>query len=234
MSSVGKSPGSSGAAAVQGAAFAFLAALLALLWLNLQESDVYFEGTDEPVRPASAGGWEPPAGLTPEYRCGCEACGAEGGCVYAARVLDAASVYRVVDGDGWYRLFWAGDDTYYFADVSRFLSAMENRSWSRAEGVRRYDIAYERRCSYSGGEHACADPVPVRVRLAYTLVLGPPPAAEPIRDGPLEIPTWLPDAARSYETVYRDRVLSSVVTVGWVLAERDGVSIDRAPCRCPR
>lgn len=93
------------------AALAFTALLL---WLNFQEQDVYLYGHDAP--PAGPINQSPP-GWLPE----------------AEELTECLIVCRVEDEDGWYRLFWAGTDIYYFDDASYFGAALANptaRAWS--------------------------------------------------------------------------------------------------------
>lgn len=96
---------------------AIMAGLLVLavtLWLNLRESDLYPMPLEAPPTDRMNGPVPPwlPADATLEE----------------TRVSIA-----VVDHDGWYRLFWAADDVYYYDDASYFGGALDNAtaaSWS--------------------------------------------------------------------------------------------------------
>jgi len=210
-----------------------LAAVIGILALNLSETDFYFGGTTEkPTDPPPLTMGLPP-GISREVVCPC-ACEH---CHHLARVESAATIYQIDDADGWYRLFWAGDDTYYFTDVSYFLTALENRTWRQATGWRVLVIAFERSCPEEEPRHECSKETLSRVTLTYRLVLGGPGAVPsmPMTDpkGLATLPAALPgEAMRLYEGHFRGESQAAVLTLGWVL---DGPPrVEYASCACGR
>ncbi len=100
---------------------ALLAFLLLATLLSLREQDHFENGS--PIEPRDAGvPLDDPLLrriLPPEFIHACPACGE---CTHPIQVIDARRTMWVVDHDGWYKLFWAGDDRYYYTDAS-FLAA---------------------------------------------------------------------------------------------------------------
>lgn len=209
-----------------------IAAILLLL-LNVAEVDVYVGGMPEPPKDPPTADMGLPLGLSRELVCEC-ACEH---CRHQARVESAATIYKVIDADGWYRLFWCGDDTYYFDDVSYFLNALENRTWKEASGVRILYIVYERACSEDKPRHACSTGIPARVKLQYRLVLGgiPPVPGGRLTDpkGLIELPAAMAgDAIRPYYGHFRGEPIGSLLALGWVLDKAPEVEYE--PCSCGR
>jgi hypothetical protein len=210
-----------------------LAAIVFLLLLNLSEVDVYVGGTPEPPKDPPSTDIALPLNLSREAVCEC-ACEH---CHHLARVESAATVYKVVDADGWYRLFWAGDDTYYFDDVSYFLNALENRTWKEAAGRRVLHILYEKSCPEEEPRHACSTEIPVRVTLTYRLVLGGVPAVPAGRltdpRGMIELPIAMPgEALRPYYGHFRGETVGALLALGWVLDTAP--EVEYGPCSCGR
>jgi len=126
------------------AAAAVLAVTALLLWLNLRERDLYAYALPGPpagpVNQSSPPSWLPPVDEITE------------------NLLWA----RIDDVDGWYRVFWAGTDVYWFDDASYFAGALKNRTATNPTG--RYRIA---------GRHKEAP-----FRLVYVLPEAAPPDGE--------------------------------------------------------
>ena len=97
----------------------FLASTIVLLILNLRERDYYPGGT--PTPPAGPGPEDTAIlGILPSIE--------HDGCIHTAEFSENRRWLRVRDRDGWYRLFWAGDDFYYFDDVAAFHHALGNKT----------------------------------------------------------------------------------------------------------
>jgi len=128
-----------------------LAFLGVVLWLNLKEPDLYDHAlAGEPAGPVNQ---ETPKWL-PE------------GVALSENLLKV----RVEDGDGWYRLFWAGSETYWFDDAAYFAGALVNRYSRLIEGRwtlkgsyqgRPFAVEYELREGAAPEGVAQAGPVPV-------------------------------------------------------------------------
>jgi hypothetical protein len=103
------------AAVVPWIASSLLAFAAVVLWLNLKEPDLYDHAL--PGEPAGPVNQETPKWL-PE------------GVELSENLLKV----RVEDGDGWYRLFWAGSETYWFDDAAYFAGALVNRYSRMVEG----------------------------------------------------------------------------------------------------
>ncbi|MBI2931551.1 MAG: hypothetical protein HYY16_07850 [Planctomycetes bacterium] len=145
-----------------GIALTLLASTGLVLWLNVRERDVYLRALEgPPVEPDNA---SPPAWLPPIDE------------------IDVCQIWaRVEDQDGWYRIFWAGTDVYYYDDASYFAGALDNPT--AANPAARWTIA---------GKHQGR-----AFELAYTLREGPPPEGE-TQIGPLRVPLGAPWFTRAY------------------------------------
>lgn len=213
-------------------AFPILSLVIVFLLLNLGETDTYLFGSEEPLEPVAFSRGIEHLAPTREVvcKCACEHCH------HIARVTSAVAVFRVVDSDGWYRLFWAGDDVYYFNDLSYFLTALENRTWREADGILSVTIDYEKNCPPWEPEHECESRIPVRVRLEYHLAIegqqAPVPGTATGPEGRVRFPRWIPEALRRFEAVFRGKVYRETVSVGWVLDE-SSIQVEYGPCRCP-
>lgn len=118
------------------AVMAVLAFAIVVLVLNLRERDDYLDGRpDPPAGPINvdsddgALAWLP---RTIEHD----------GCVHRAEFLENLRWLRLRDRDGWYRLFWAGDETYYYDDPSPFNAAMKNPTSCDPSGEWKISVAY--------------------------------------------------------------------------------------------
>lgn len=115
---------------------AVLAIAVVLLALNLRERDLYLEGKPHP--PPGPLNLDPTDGtlswltLTTEHE----------GCVHTLELLENHRWLRIRDHDGWYRLFWAGDDLYYFDDPSPFNIALGNPTARDPSGEWRIHARY--------------------------------------------------------------------------------------------
>lgn len=138
--------------------------------------------------------------------------------------------FKVVDQNGWYRLFWAGPRTYYFAEPSNFLTALENETCTAPEGTWTVTVSYDPRCQGTRPVLFCFSEVPRQVRLEYKLELTEAGSEEidSVSDsrGLLRIPKVVGGPGR---TMVRS---GRTVFIQWVLAKPPEVTY--APCDCPR
>jgi hypothetical protein len=95
----------------------FLAFLIVVLYLNLHELDFYPGGSTEP--PTGNSSFTPPWFPETIIREGRE---------YRLELKENRLELVLQDRDGWYRLFWAGDDTYYYSDPGHFSGGLKNRT----------------------------------------------------------------------------------------------------------
>mgnify|MGYP001598220482 CR=1 FL=1 len=113
-----------------------LAFIVLILYLNLRERDFYADGqANQPKGPVNV---EPNDGGLPWLPLHEE----HDGCVHSAEFTENHSWCRVRDHDGWYRLFWAGDEVYYFEDPSPLHQAMLNPTARDATGEWRIAVTY--------------------------------------------------------------------------------------------
>lgn len=115
---------------------AALAFTIVVLVLNLRERDEYLDGRLEP----------PPGPINVEADDGALAwlprTIEHDGCVHRAEFLENLRWLRLRDHDGWYRLFWAGDETYDYEDPAHFNAAMKNPTARDPSGEWRITVAY--------------------------------------------------------------------------------------------
>src|SRR5204863_10069054 len=105
--------------------------------LNLGETDRYEFGTEQfPPKgnnvDADDGGF---ARIFPELRF-VHACAGCGECVHRFEIVDNRSVLSMRDHDGWYKVFWAKDEVYYYSDPVHLLADWGN-NWTaeKPEGM---------------------------------------------------------------------------------------------------
>jgi hypothetical protein len=141
---------------------AVLAAVILLLLLNLSEVDYYPGALSEPpIR-------EGPTGAPPG------ASEAAAGCHHGRHPLKeavGAATFRVVDRNGWYRLFWASDVALHFDDPAMFLAALENDTCAEPSGEWRVTLRYRDECRTPWPVLFCAGEIPREVRLLYRATL---------------------------------------------------------------
>ncbi len=106
--------------------------LVWILMLNLREKDYYEGGSPTPVAgdPASDPAFH--ALIPSELKHSCPACGE---CVHPVEVVANRRTLTLRDRDGWYRLFWAGDEIYHFEELQQLAACYENRTAEAPEGT---------------------------------------------------------------------------------------------------
>ncbi len=102
-----------------------LAMVALLLFLSLQEGDFYGPGKPEPPPGSNVeGDDEMFRRLLPrEIVHPCPVCGE---CKHPVEVIENRRVMRLRDHDGWYKIFWAGDDVYFYEDGPAFAGNLRN------------------------------------------------------------------------------------------------------------
>ena len=172
-------------AAIEIFVVAALAGVVVILFLNHWESDEYPPGLD-PSSSAELG--DLPSWLSPDLVHPCETCK---GCPHKFEATECRLVATVRDRDGWYRLFWAGTETYVYDDPALLGAALRNSTAEFVEGTwtirGRYapkDTPSPHECSAAVGD------VDLRYRLRRGSYPGPgDPALDP--SGSLAIPLRL-------------------------------------------
>jgi hypothetical protein len=212
------------------ARFAAPAALLLLaiviLMLNLREKDYYELGSLVPPRgdtvPGEDGTFRRIVPATIAHPC--PTCG---DCTHAVEILQNRRVFSIRDHDGWYKLFWAGDETYYYDDPPVFAASLRNSTARDPRGTWTIRGRLGPPTHGVSPPHACT-PAPGEFALEYELVVSPSPLpAEPLfRTGtPLSIPQALDGFS-----FYPDRPhMPYLLYFGWRLARS---KVPAAPCAC--
>ena len=106
-----------------------MAATVVVLGLNLLEKDRYPSGLDPRAEagPGELPPWIPPVLLHPCVWCEL--------CLHRFELAESRIAVTVADRDGWYRIFWAGTDTYVYDDPAVLGVALRNRTAEIAEGT---------------------------------------------------------------------------------------------------
>jgi hypothetical protein len=98
---------------------ALLAGVAALLVLNLRERDHFVMGSLEAVD-----AHDPP--LPPSW--------SHEACEHPLELLESKGRLTLRDRDGWHRLFWAGDETYYYQELTHLAAELANPTASDPRG----------------------------------------------------------------------------------------------------
>lgn len=160
-----------------------LAALL--LTLNVLEPDRYLHGLEAPTEADQT--VDPPPWMPAVLAHPCADCGP---CLHELRLDECRIDARILDEDGWYRLFWAGDETYHYADPAYFSGELKNGSARAAGGE--WVIAGRYEPMFDCGPHACPSaPAPFRLTFRLRLSDLDPDAHVPLLDasGSFAVPT---------------------------------------------
>jgi len=204
-----------------------LAAAIALLGLNVRESDHYEFGT--PARPARGNNVDADdnafARIFPELKF-IHACAGCGECVHPFEVVENRRVMSIHDHDGWYKLFWSADEDYYYSDPIHMLADWgQNRTAETPRGTWTIRLRAGPATHRSAPAHECGQ-IPRDIALTYALVLSEDPLEPTFHsgDGPLKVPqtfTWLVTNP------------GKMVSLGWRLVGGPGVEAGRCPCAKP-
>jgi hypothetical protein len=205
-----------------------LAAAAFLLALNHFEPDVYENGSPEPPPPGSNVEADDPLlerALPRELRHECPDCGP---CIHPLILLENRRTMSLVDHDGWYRLFWAGDDRYWYDDPVWLAQGLSRRTAGEAEGSWRIRAKAGPARHAGGRKHACGA-VAEEIEVDYALVVGADSGtADEDEVGGVRIATFLPWLLQRVDTEAGPRTLS----LGW---KRAGpAKAASGPCACSR
>ena len=201
---------------------ALLVPAAVVLLLNLREKDYYDHGSPVPVDPFAAKD-DPVLGrLIPEtYRHPCPVCG---DCTHPVEVVENRRELSLRDHDGWYRLFWAADETFYYEELVYLAAGLQNRSARDPRG--RWFLRLRLGPAAHGRveAHACGT-VPGEVTLDYALVAGETPLEPVPVDG-------LPGAWRSWPVLTQEMIADGrLLHLGWHAATPH---VQASACDCGR
>ena len=114
---------------------ALLGAAIVILVLNLLERDVYEHGELAPPPPGSNVPDDDAlfTRLFPrEFVHTCATCGE---CRHPYEIVENRRAMSLRDRDGWYRLFWARDETYHYDDPVYLAAGYQNRTAEDPSGT---------------------------------------------------------------------------------------------------
>ncbi len=181
-------------------ATAGMAVVAVLLWLNLKEVDVYELGSPTPVDGTEEAKHD--LRLLIPLKTSHPAPG-DGACEHALEVVEQQRTLTLRDRDGWYRVFWAADDVYYYKELVHLAADLREATAVDPRGTWTLRVrAAAGPCGASLGEAS----------VTYTLLatpgdlpLGPP--------GPLGLPATAP--ALAYQ--YAEERMPAILSFAWVL-----------------
>jgi hypothetical protein len=205
-----------------------LAFAVVVLLLNLREKDYYDGGSLTPP-----GGDGPaldnllPSLLPPTVVHPCPTCGE---CTHPVEIEENRRTLTLRDEDGWYKLFWAGGETYYYDDLVFLAAGLLNRTARDPAG------SWILRARLGPATHARAEPHPCGESLSgflvkYDLFTSETPIPEEaLSQGPLRVARVVQALARSYDRPHRPATLY----FGWRLPDAEALVTLPAPCPCGR
>lgn len=203
-----------------------LTALVVLLVFNLGESDHYEFGTETPTPPGNNVDPDDNAfsRVFPDLKF-IHACPGCGECVHRFEVLENRRVLTMRDHDGWYKVFWARDDVYYYSDPVHMVADWgQNRTALTPEGTWTLKLRSSSPTHPPSAAHDCGR-LPGEITLDYVLDFSETPLDETYHsgDGPpkiLQSFTWLVSNP------------GKPVSLGWKLAGPPRVKVE--PCACSK
>lgn len=203
-----------------------LGTLAVLLLFNLNETDRYEFGTAATPAAGNSVDVDDPgfARLFPEMRF-VHACPGCGECVHRFEVLENRRILSLRDHDGWYKVFWARDETYYYDDPVQLTADWgANRTAEAPTGTWSIRVRSGPATHPAGQAHDCGL-LPREIALTYALDFSDAPLDDTSwsGDGPLKVLqtfAWL--------TSYSGKSIS----LGWRLQGAPGIEV--APCGCSR
>jgi len=203
-----------------------LGVLVVLLLFNLTETDRYEFGTETPPAPGNNVDLDDPglAHLFPDLRF-VHACPGCGECVHRYDVVENRRILRMNDHDGWYKVFWAADDLYYYADPVHMLADWsQNRTAETPQGTWTIRLRTRPATHPAGVPHDCGR-LPREITLSYALEFSETPLDDAAYsgDGPLKVLHTF-----AWVTTNPGKMLS----LGWRLQGAPKVEV--APCDCTR
>jgi hypothetical protein len=199
---------------------------LLVLLLNLRENDCYERGSLTPPRGDTVTGEDGTfRRIIPETIAHpCPVCG---DCAHPVEILQNRRVFSLRDHDGWYKIFWAGDETYYWDDPPFFAASLRNATARDPRGT------WTIRGRLGPPAHGAAPPpsgapAPGEFLLEYELVVSPSPLPE---ESPLPAGTpFSPPRTINHFSFYPDVPrLPYLLYFGWRLAWS---KVPPLPCPC--
>jgi hypothetical protein len=140
-------------------------------------------------------------------------------------VVENRRVLSIHDHDGWYKLFWAADEDYYYSDPIHLLADFgKNRTAETPRGTWTIRLNSGPATHRSAAAHECGQ-IPRDITLRYELVLSEDPLETTYHsgDGPLKIPaqfSWLVSNP------------GQQLCLGWRLV--GAPAVDAGPCPCAK
>jgi hypothetical protein len=205
-----------------------MAFAIVLLVLNVRERDYYEFGTEKPPAKGNTVTAEDAAfaRIFPELKF-THACSGCGECVHPFEVVENRRVMSIHDHDGWYKLFWAADEEYYYDDPIHLLADYhQNRTAETPRGTWTIMVRAGSATHRSAPAHECGQ-LPRELRLSYELVMSEDPldTAAHSGDGPLKVPQTFPWLVTNPGTRF--------VSLGWRLMGAPAVQAGPCPCARP-
>ncbi len=205
--------------------------LILCLALSTREIDFYDHGSLAPVEGDPSLDPVFPRLIAQEYRHACPTCGE---CVHPIEIVENKRTLALRDYDGWYKLFWAADETYHFEDPIFLAANLENRT--ARDPSSRWTIS----ATSGPATHAKVAPhdcgmVPTHIFLHYRLLT----SEAPIRDEsiPHLSEVGAAERAQAFVREYDRPHLPSVLYFGWESAQSGKSEVEGfswSPCSCGR
>lgn len=201
-----------------------LGALVVLLLFNLTESDHYEFGTETPPGPGNNVDADDPgfARIFPEMKF-VHACPGCGECIHRYDILENRRVLQMNDHDGWYKVFWAADDMYYYSDPVHMLADWaQNKTAETPFGTWTIRLRTSEASHAKGAAHDCGR-IPREIALTYALEFSESPLDDTTYsgDGPLKV-------LQTFSWVHAHP--GKPVSLGWRLQGAPKVEV--GPCDC--
>ncbi|MBI3854981.1 MAG: hypothetical protein HY293_04740 [Planctomycetes bacterium] len=212
-------------------ALPFVLVLLAfgvvLLVLNLRESDDYEFGSLVPPGKASNVGADDFAfgRVFPDLQF-IHACAGCGECVHPFEIVESRRVMSIHDHDGWYKLFWAADEEYYYSDPIHMLADWgRNRTAESPRGTWTIRLRSGLATHRTAPAHECGQ-IPREIAATYELVSSDDPLEDSYHsgDGPMKLLRTF-----SWLTTNPGKPMS----LGWRLVGLPQVDAAACPCAKP-
>jgi len=204
-----------------------MAFLIAVLLLNLREKDYYDGGS---LTPPDGDGPSLdnllPSLVPPKFVHVCPTCGE---CTHPIEIVENRRTLTLRDHDGWYKLFWAGDETYYFDDLVFLAACLENSTSRQPKGDWIIRTRVGAPTHSVGNPHECGQ-ILQEFMVWYALVT----TTGPVREGSAELSPCLnvPRYIQAFARPMRAKGLPPVFHFGWHLVDNN-VSSRVCPCGQP-
>lgn len=204
-----------------------LGTLVVLLLFNLNETDRYEFGVETPTAPGNNVDAEDAAfnRVFPDLKY-VHACAGCGECVHRFEIVENRRVLTLHDHDGWYKVFWAKDEEYYYADPIHLLADWgQNRTAEQPKGTWTIRVRTGPATHPNGAAHDCGS-LPKEIALAYDLDFSDSPLDDTMwsGDGPLKVLQTF-----SWLTTNPGKPMS----LGWRLSGAPKIDVGPCPCSKP-